>query len=257
VLRKLAAAIVFAAAPAASANASGCASLTFENADYIVCRFDPDLDDIRIFLADAGQEPFKHFSRLEDSLNSKGETLRFAMNAGMYRPDRSPVGLFVEDRIEKTPLNRRDCSGNFCLKPNGVFWIFDDKESLRQAWATTTEDYAEGSHYVRYATQSGPMLVVDGAIHPRFLKDSTSRHRRNGVGVTKKGEAVFAVSDAPVTFYQFATLFRDGLQTPNALYFDGSISRLYAPELGRNEPGAAMGPIVAVVGKIKTDKATP
>ena len=91
------------------------------------------------------------------------------------------------------------------------------------------------------------MLVIGGEIHPRFLPDSDSLKRRNGVGVTETGEAVFVLSDSAVRFYDFATFFRDEMKTPNALYLDGTISRLYAPELDRNDPGAAMGPIVGVV----------
>jgi uncharacterized protein YigE (DUF2233 family) len=92
------------------------------------------------------------------------------------------------------------------------------------------------------------MLVIDGALHPRFLPDSTSRYVRNGVGVSADGATIyFVISDEPVTFHEFARLFRDGLGTPDALYFDGNISRLYAPEIGRNDIGFPMGPIVAVL----------
>jgi uncharacterized protein YigE (DUF2233 family) len=100
----------------------------------------------------------------------------------------------------------------------------------------------------RYASQSGPMLVIDGALHPRFLPQSPSRYIRNGVGVSADGTvAYFAISNEPVNFTEFAGLFRDTLDTPDALYFDGSISRLYAPELGRDDFGFAMGPMVGTV----------
>ena len=59
------------------------------------------------------------------------------------------------------------------------------------------------------------------------------------------GAPVFAISDEPVTFHVFGTLFmRDGWKLPQALYFDGNISRLYAPGLGRRDGGFPMGPIV-------------
>jgi uncharacterized protein YigE (DUF2233 family) len=96
------------------------------------------------------------------------------------------------------------------------------------------------------------MLVIGGKIHPRFIPDSTSRKRRNGVGVRRDGTAVFALSDGLVTFDRFARLFKDTLKTPNALYLDGTISRIHAPELGRSDPGVAMGPIVGVVGRAPT-----
>lgn len=191
---------------------------------------------------------------VEKALNAKGETLLFAMNAGMYRANRAPVGLFIEDGRVITPANRRDGPGNFHLKPNGVFWLFRSVDpAVPEPWppfaaVSTTEEHA-GAHAVAYATQSGPMLVIDGDIHPRFIKTSDSLKRRNGVGVTEEGDVVFVIADTPVRFYDFAVFFRDELNAPNALYLDGTISRLYAPALGRNDPGLPMGPIVGVVGR--------
>ena len=101
----------------------------------------------------------------------------------------------------------------------------------------------------RSATQSGPMLVIDGALHPRFLPESTSRYIRNGVGTSPDGSrAVFAISNNVVSFYEFALLFRDHLGVPNALYLDGNISRVRAPDLGRDDAGfTTIGPIIGVV----------
>ena len=216
---------------------------------FVVCDVHPEKDDIRLFLNNETGEPYGDFGPVSAALEAKGEKLTFAMNAGMYHKDRSPVGLYVENRNQKTTLSTRDGPGNFHLKPNGVFWIQDNKEGVVSALVTTTEEFAEGAHYVREATQSGPMLVIDSEIHPKFLVDATSRKRRNGVGVRKDGSVVFVLSDTPVTFYEFASYFRDDLETPNALYLDGTISRIFAPELDRNDPGLAMGPIIGVVGK--------
>jgi uncharacterized protein YigE (DUF2233 family) len=95
------------------------------------------------------------------------------------------------------------------------------------------------------------MLVIDGALHPRFIPGGASRHIRNGVGTGADGtRAVFAISNAPVNFHDFGTLFRDRLALPNALYFDGAISRLHAPDLGRSDSGLRMGPIVGVLGPL-------
>jgi uncharacterized protein YigE (DUF2233 family) len=58
---------------------------------------------------------------------------------------------------------------------------------------------------------------------------------------------VFAISNDTVNFHDFATLFRDRLNTPNALYFDGKVSRLYAPSLNRSDFGWQLGPIVGVL----------
>ena len=231
-----------------------CETLTVRESVYVVCRFDPETADIRLFHSGADGELYRHFGRLESALEEEGLRLLFAMNAGMYMANRTPVGLYVEGGVMRRPVNNRNCKGNFCLKPNGVFWVGADGMAgvietpsfSASVCGNGDEEPADGC--VLYATQSGPMLVIDGKLHPKFNKDSTSLYRRNGVGVTKGGDVVFAISDEPVTFHEFATLFRDDLDCPNALYLDGAISRLYAPEIDRNEPGAAMGPIVGVVG---------
>ena len=71
---------------------------------------------------------------------------------------------------------------------------------------------------------------------------------RVDIRLSEDGETVyFAISDGAVTFHEFASLFRDRLDAPNALFLDGQVSRLYAPMIGRNEPGLDMGPIVGVV----------
>jgi uncharacterized protein YigE (DUF2233 family) len=216
---------------------------------YVVCAFDPGTDEIRLFLKDEGGKPYNDFGPLAGALEAKGERLAFAMNAGMYLKDRTPVGLHVEGREEKKKAATRDGPGNFHLKPNGVFWISDNKEGFVSAHVTETSEFLDGAHFIREATQSGPMLVIKGDIHPKFLVDATSRKRRNGVGVRADGAVVFALADTPVTFYEFASFFRDHLGCPDALYLDGTISRLYAPDLGRNDPGLAMGPIVGVVAR--------
>jgi uncharacterized protein YigE (DUF2233 family) len=245
---RLAALAVLAAALPAGAEAA-CRNEAAGAARYVVCEFHPQADDIRLFLHDDNTRPYGEFDLVRAALEAKGQTLLFAMNAGMYHQDRTPVGLYVDNGVEMKKLSTKDGPGNFHLKPNGVFWISDNKEGFVSAHVTTTEEFAEGSHFVREATQSGPMLVIKGAIHPKFLIDATSRKRRNGVGVRVDGAVVFALADTAVTFHEFATYFRDELKTPDALYLDGTISRVFATDLGRNDPGLAMGPIVGVVVK--------
>jgi uncharacterized protein YigE (DUF2233 family) len=226
--------------------ANGCDHTIHNETKYVVCAFTGDAD-LRLFLNDKTAEPYRHFNFVNDALSESGETLAFAMNAGMYHEDRSPVGLYIENGEELAPTNMNDGPGNFHLKPNGVFWIWR-KDGVSVVHVTSAEAYQEAAHdAVAYATQSGPMLVINGEIHPRFLPDSDSLKRRNGVGVDPFGNVYFVLSDSPVRFYDFATYFRDELGTPNALYLDGTISRIYAPELDRNDPGVAMGPIVGVV----------
>ena len=46
---------------------------------------------------------------------------------------------------------------------------------------------------------------------------------------------------------QISDTIRDQLGAADALYLDGTVSRLYAPALNRDDGGTDMGPIVAIV----------
>lgn len=220
-----------------------CRSLTYRSLPYTVCTFRADRDDIRLFHSDSSGTPYLQFNTLADALAADGETLVFAMNGGMYHEDRQPVGYLRTGTGELASVNTNDGPGNFHMKPNGVFWIDGER-----AGVTVSEDYLAQGLEPEYATQSGPMLVIDGDIHPDLNPDGTSRKRRNGVGVSEDGATVyFAISDTLVTFHEFASLFRDRLDAPDALFLDGQVSRIYAPAMSRDEPGMDMGPIVGVV----------
>lgn len=139
-------------------------------------------------------------------------------------------------------LNRRSGGGNFHLLPNGVF-AQDQKGRVHVA---ASEKFAERVPRARWATQSGPMLVIDGKLHPRFDEDGPSRLIRNGVGVSDARTAWFAISDEGVSFGRFARLFRDGLGCRNALFLDGSVSSLWHPAEGRQDAVADLGPMIVV-----------
>jgi uncharacterized protein YigE (DUF2233 family) len=236
-------AIVWPVAGPASAQAAGpCASMSYDGAAYIVCSFDVRRDDIRLFWKGPDNKAYGGFSRLANTLAARGRTLRFAMNAGMYETDLSPVGLYVEDGRQRHRADLRDGQANFHLKPNGVFYIGEGAAGV----AETSHFLAEGLK-TRFATQSGPMLLLDGRMHPKISPTGASAKIRNGVGVRDGWLVSFVISEEPVTFHAFAQFFRDRLNCPNALYFDGSISSLYAPSLNRrDDPAVPIGPIVAV-----------
>ncbi|WP_420853812.1 phosphodiester glycosidase family protein [Rhodovulum imhoffii] len=236
------AAFMLAAFMLADIAQAGCREVTHEGRGYTVCSADPTATEIRLFRLSPDGQVLGSFSRVNDMLAGEGKALAFAMNAGMYHPDRAPVGLYIENGEAQARVVTSAGPGNFGMLPNGVFCVGADRAQVVESRA-----FAQTPAACRHATQSGPMLVIAGKLHPRFLPDSTSRNVRNGVGVDDRGVVHFAISDRPVTFHEFGRLFRDVLKTPQALYLDGRISRLYAPDLGRADGGFPMGPIVGVV----------
>ncbi|MEM7718055.1 MAG: phosphodiester glycosidase family protein [Pseudomonadota bacterium] len=224
---------------ATSAFAADCRDLEFDGASFTVCEAQPAADDIRLFLNDAEGDPLGTFDNVETTIAPS--LLSWAMNGGMYHSDRRPVGYFVEDGVEKAPLVTRDGPGNFGLLPNGVLCL-----TATSAAVIESRRFDRARPTCSYATQSGPMLVIEGDLHPRFLEASDSLNVRNGVGVTADGTLVAAISNERVNFHHFGRLFRDALGSPNALFLDGTISRLYAPGLERRDIGFPMGPILGV-----------
>lgn len=223
--------------------AQECRDIRFDDNRYSVCEVDVSQSELRLFLNDQDGNLLGQFSAINRALESEGRQLAFAMNAGMYHRDREPVGYYTENGVEAMRIIPNAGPGNFGMLPNGIFCI-----SPGRADVIETLEFVEREPDCTYATQSGPMLVIDGALHPKFFPESTSRYVRNGVGTSADGtRAVFAISRNAVTFYDFGRLFRDELKVPNALYFDGNVSRLYAPELRRNDAGFPMGPVVGVV----------
>ncbi len=221
-------------------TAAVCSDQIFDGASFTICEV-TTADDVRLFHT-GPDGVLGSFSAVNDLLAGQGQTLGFAMNAGMYHPDRAPVGLYIDEGVTTSDLVTRDGPGNFGLLPNGVFCITDRFAILE------SRRYANAPPACRFATQSGPMLVIDGALHPKFLATSDSLNTRNGVGVSTDGQrAVFAISNVPVNFHTFARFFRDALGVPNALFLDGSISRLYAPALNRDDLGLPLGPIIGTV----------
>lgn len=207
---------------------------------FTVCRVDLREERLQLFHKDEKGEAFKRFDRLAPWLLTQNQRLVFAMNAGMYHGDFSAVGWYVADRREHSPLNLASDEGNFFLKPNGVFAITD-------AGAQVVESSeARMLREVILATQSGPLLLRQNVLHPAFRQKSTSRLIRNGVGVSSPHLVLFAISDEPVNFYEFATLFRDRLGCPDALFLDGTNSSLYSTELKHNDFRMDLGPILGV-----------
>ncbi len=176
------------------------------------------------------QLAFTHFNAVAAYARENHKTLRFAANAGIYAADNTPLGLHIEGGKILRKLNRGGDSGlgggNFSLKPNGVFLV----SATGQAQVMTTEDYVQWqdrSPLPQFATQSGPMLLIDGQLHPRFIMDSPSLKLRSGVCAQTPTRLHFVISRSVVNFYDFAHVFLDHLDCKNALYLDGTLSQFY------------------------------
>jgi uncharacterized protein YigE (DUF2233 family) len=224
-------------------QAATCEDVIYADTAYSICTVDMNTETLHLFLNDDAGVPYGQFNTLNKALQKSGETLGFAMNAGMYHEDRSPVGHYVESGEEIMRVIPNAGPGNFGLLPNGILCLQD-----RQASVIETLRYLREQPACTHATQSGPMLVIDGELHPRFLASGTSRYIRNGVGTRDDGKtAIFAISSDIVTFHQFGSFFRDYIKSDQALFLDGNVSRLYAPQLGRDDIGRRLGPIVGTV----------
>ncbi|HEV2816985.1 MAG TPA: phosphodiester glycosidase family protein [Allosphingosinicella sp.] len=219
----------------AQAVAAACEQRRFEGAAFTACRYDRSRHEIALFVGP------RSLAALDEQLGPRAAALRFAMNAGMYDEEGGPIGLYVAEGEERHALNRRRGGGNFHMLPNGVFTV--DREG--RVAVVPSADYDPATR-PRWATQSGPMLVIDGAFHPAIQPNGQSLHIRNGVCVAGPDGAWFAISDEPVSFGRLARFFRDGLDCRDALYFDGSVSSLWDRPAGRRDARAELGPIVAV-----------
>ena len=216
----------------------GCRPELFEGTSFTVCAYDARRE--RLELVDGST--LRSLAALEQSLGPRASAVKFAMNAGMYDEEGRPIGLFVAEGEEMKSLNLRPGSGNFHLLPNGVFAV----DGGGRPSVTPSGTFRKRVPKPRWATQSGPMLLIDGKLHPKFDADGPSQLIRNGVGVRDESTAFFAISEEPVSFGRFARLFRDRLGCRDALYLDGSVSSLWDPRGQRLDAAAELGPMLVV-----------
>ena len=215
---------------------------TYHGIPFAVVWIDLEQERLQLFWKRPDDAPFENFHGLRDWLATQGQELVLATNAGIYAEDRTPLGLHVAHGQVLRPLNpHKGGKGNFALKPNGVFYI-----DSTGAHILTTEAYATVERNPELAVQSGPLLVIDDALHPKFNADSTSVYPRNGIGVLTEKKVAIAIASWPVNLHTFASFFKDVLKCPNALYLDGSLSGLYAPALDRTAAGGEYVGMLAV-----------
>lgn len=202
---------------------------------------DLEEQDLKFYWRNDNGETFKNFQNLKEWLRTKSDNLIFAMNGGMYKQDLSPLGLFIDNGIIKSDIDTLiNGYGNFYMHPNGIFYITYNNIGF----VCKTSDF--NSQNVKYATQSGPLLLIDGEIHSKFRKGSTNLNIRNGVGVLPNGNLIFAMSKEKINFYDFANYFKS-LGCKNALYLDGFVSKTYLPDKGYNNLEGNFGVIIGEI----------
>ena len=162
------------------------------------------------------------------------------MNGGMFHQNHTPVGLYIDNKGLWTSLELKEGNGNFFMRPNGVLVV--DRQGIPAIVKSVDihhDDY-------RLATQSGPLLLHKGKIHPKFRIDSPHQKIRNGVGVTREGVMIWVVSLTPVCFYDLARVFIS-LGCDDALYLDGTVSTLKTSDTTYGKIDAVLGPMLLAV----------
>ncbi len=215
------------------------------NNDMLVYVMNPNTEHLQLYWKNDNNEPLLNFKNLKSFVESKQERLVFAMNGGMYMTDNSPLGLFIENGKTITILNRSKGKGNFYLAPNGVFFI--NRKNV--AGICPSSDFKKKKD-VAFATQSGPLLLWNGHIHPAFVKGSVNLNIRNGVGILPDNKIVFVMSKQQVNFYDFAMYFKS-LGCKEALYLDGFVSRTYLPEQNWIQTDGNFGVMIGVTKPAK------
>lgn len=230
--------------PSLAAGPSACKQVTFEDIPLTHCIADPAQHRIAMANLGADKQPFGSLAAFAASVDPG--TIAFAVNGGMYGDDLKPIGYYVENGERITELNRGTGTGNFYMKPNGVF--FGSGGTWRVLGSNTF--FETVGDRPEFGTQSGPLLLNEGKLHPEIQDNGPSRAIRNGVGVDAMGRAHFVMSGAPISFGQLARYFRDDVKVAEALYLDGAVSSLWDPATGRLDKGR-VGPIIVVTKRIE------
>jgi len=214
-----------------------------ENPDILSHIIDLKKQSLKFYWKNDKDEIFGSFKNLKEWSDSNNETLIFAMNGGMYKTDQSPQGLYIENGVKLADIDTlQNGYGNFYMQPNGIFYITNNNK------ATVCKTTTFKNKDIKYATQSGPLLLIDGKIHQKFRNGSKNLNIRNGVGILPNNQLVFAMSKNKINFYDFANYFRS-LGCKNALYLDGFVSKTYLPDKNWNSVDGNFGVIIGETKK--------
>lgn len=219
--------------------------------DYISYEAKPDSGQIRMYWKDDEGNILGSLNNLKNYTEQKGNRLLYACNGGMYMQNQSPLGYYVEAGKTLQKINTKTGSGNFYLKPKGVFYIDDNNMPGIQSIEAATDRALLQTKKIKFLTQSGPMLIHNNTINPLFTPGSNNINVRNGAGILPNGNAYFAMSTYPVNFYDFAKHFKNK-GCSQALYFDGFVSRSFCPQQNYSQLDGNFGVMVAIINQGRT-----
>lgn len=222
-------------------------TIQFKGISYDLFRVNTAQEQVQFHWKNEDGGIYKNFKNLKQSLASKDKKLRFAINGGIYDKGNIPKGLYIENGRKLSPIDLQKGKGNFYLKPNGIFVIYDNQQVAILPSEAYEQLEKEG---IKNALQSGPLLVNRGLIHAKLSINGTSKYLRAGVGMIDDNNLVFAISNQPVNLYDFAALFQQELNCSVALYLDGAICKMYLPELGRKQ---MKGNFATMIGLVEND----
>ena len=216
-------------------------------AKIISVTYNPKDVSISLFWKNEKGELFSNIESLHLYLEKKNKNLLFAMNAGMFDKAQHPIGLYIQNGEILKKLNNRkfiakgdETIPNFYLQPNGIFYITESNEA----------EICETSKFptnlpVKFAIQSGPMLLVNGEVNTIFKPGSRNYFIRNGLGITPDKKLIFAISENRVNFYDFAKFFKDQGCT-DALFLDGYVSKAFIPEKNIFQTDGELGVLIGI-----------
>lgn len=228
------------------ANKSGKVVFKYNGHRFRAFIYNPKEHSLKMHHKDINKKVFGSLYKVFSSTKSKGTNNSVLMltNGGMYTKTQDPEGLFIESGVEKFPMDTLNIPNlNFYMMPNGVFYV----NNKGVPFVVTSNDYKEDST-ITYATQSGPQLLIEGNYHPKFNYGAPSKKIRSGVGIFDGDKAVFLISDDPVNFYEFSTVFKHLFSCKDALFLDGAISKMYLGNRKR-DLGGQFGVIISISEK--------
>jgi len=170
-------------------------------------------NQIRIYWKDSTGVPFMTFDRLR----KEHPEAKFIINGGHFTHDYKPDGLYIENGKKlsrvKEILNPKI---NLEIMPMGVFYLTNQGAFIKPLRGKFTQKD------VMYATQSSPMLVINGRINPAL---PGGRHRmHSGVGILPDGNVYFACLDMELRFFARHFLEKGCTQ---ALCLNGDVSDVW------------------------------